>query len=289
MIDYDAKSWFGVVIRVRGSVGPRVIPRMIIAAGLGAGAAYLYEHHKFHTPAVAHTMIGVALGLLLVFRTNASFDRWWEGRKLLGGMVNRTRDLARQLVAYVPGDSRPDVDVSVRLLNTFFAVAMQGLRDEKDLSKLGDLLTADERAKLEPVKTRASVVLTWISQRIDRLAREGKITDARLLAMDTNITALVDHHSGCERIVRTPIPFAYAQHIKLFVTLFCFTVPFAIVDVMKSYTPIAAAIFAFALFGIDEIGVEIEDPFGYDDNDLPIERIAATIKASTADISSSGA
>ena len=99
--------------------------------------------------------------------------------------------------------------------------------------------------------------------------------------MDTNLTALVDYHSGCERIVRTPIPFAYAQHIKLFVTLFCFTVPFAIVDAMKGYTPVAAAIFAFALFGIDEIGVEIEDPFGYDDNDLPIERIAATIKTST--------
>ncbi len=285
MIDYDAKSWFGVVIRVRGSVAPRVVPRMLIAAGLGFAASYLYENHKFHTPAVAHTMIGVALGLLLVFRTNASFDRWWEGRKLLGGMVNRTRDLARQLAAYVPGDSRVDVDVSVRLLNAFFALAMQGLRDEKDLAAVGELLTADERKKLEPVKTRASVVLTWITARIDRLARDGKITDARLLAMDTNVTALVDFHSGCERIVRTPIPFAYAQHIKLFVTLFCFSVPFAIVDQMKTYTPIAAAIFAFALFGIDEIGVEIEDPFGYDDNDLPIDRIAATIKTSTTDIS----
>ena len=285
MIDYDAKSWFGVVIRVRGSVAPRVVPRMLIAAGLGFAASYLYENHKFHTPAVAHTMIGVALGLLLVFRTNASFDRWWEGRKLLGGMVNRTRDLARQLAAYVPGDSRDDVDVSVRLLNAFFALAMQGLRDEKDLAAVGELLTADERKKLEPVKTRASVVLTWITARIDRLARDGKITDARLLAMDTNVTALVDFHSGCERIVRTPIPFAYAQHIKLFVTLFCFSVPFAIVDQMKTYTPIAAAIFAFALFGIDEIGVEIEDPFGYDDNDLPIDRIAATIKTSTTDIS----
>jgi len=287
MIDYDAKSWFGVVIQLRGSVAPRVVPRMLIAGALGGAASYLYEHHQFHTPAVAHTMIGVALGLLLVFRTNASFDRWWEGRKLLGGMVNRTRDLARQLVAYVPGDSRPDVDVAVRLLNAFFAVAMQGLRDEKDLSAVGDLLTADERAKLEPAKARASVVLTWITARIDRLGREGKITDARLLAMDTNLTALVDYHSSCERIVRTPIPFAYAQHIKLFVTLFCFTVPFAFVDAMKGYTPIAAAIFAFALFGIDEIGVEIEDPFGYDDNDLPIERIAATIKTSTSDISRS--
>lgn len=288
MIDYDAKSWLGVVTRIRGSVGPRVVPRMVITGGLGWLASCLYEHEKFHTPAVAHTMIGVALGLLLVFRTNASFDRWWEGRKLLGGIVNRTRDLARQIMAFVPTDSKPDADVSLRLINTFFAVAMQGLRDEKDLSALGELLTAEERAQLEPVKTRATVVLTWISRRLDRLARDGKLTDARLLAMDTNLTALVDYHSGCERIVRTPIPFAYAQHIKLFVTLFCFTVPFAIVDAMKGWTPVAAAIFAFALFGIDEIGVEIEDPFGYDDNDLPIDRIATTVKTSTADVAAAG-
>jgi putative membrane protein len=106
--------------------------------------------------------------------------------------------------------------------------------------------------------------------------------------MDTNLTALVDLHSGCERIVRTPIPFAYAQHIKLFVTLWCFTVPFAIVDAMQSYTWFASAVLAFALFGIDEIGVEIEDPFGYDDNDLPIDRIGQTIKASMSDILSVG-
>jgi putative membrane protein len=284
LIDYDAKSWFGVLARTRGSVGPRLLPRMLIVGGIGGVAAFLFDRYKFHTPAVAHTMIGVALGLLLVFRTNASFDRWWEGRKLLGGIVNRTRDLARQLHAFVPSDSRSVSDDSVRLLNAFFAVAMQGLRDERDLRAVGELLTADERARLEPVKTRATMVLSWITKRIDTLAREGKITDARLLAMDTNLTALVDYHSGCERIVRTPIPFAYAQHIKLFVTLFCFTVPFAIVDAMKLYTPVAAAIFAFALFGIDEIGVEIEDPFGYDDNDLPIDRIAVTIQTSTTEV-----
>jgi putative membrane protein len=286
LIDYDAKSWFGVLARTRGSVGPRLLPRMLIVGGIGGVAALLFDRYKFHTPAVAHTMIGVALGLLLVFRTNASFDRWWEGRKLLGGIVNRTRDLARQLHAFVPSDSRSVSDDSVRLLNAFFAVAMQGLRDERDLRAVGELLTADERARLEPVKTRATMVLSWITKRIDTLAREGKITDARLLAMDTNLTALVDYHSGCERIVRTPIPFAYAQHIKLFVTLFCFTVPFAIVDAMKLYTPVAAAIFAFALFGIDEIGVEIEDPFGYDDNDLPIDRIAGTIQTSTTEVAS---
>lgn len=288
MIDYDAKSWIGVLLRVRGSVGPRLAGRTLLTGGLGVVAAYLYEHSKFHTPVIGHTMIGVALGLLLVFRTNASFDRWWEGRKLLGGIVNRTRDLARQLTAYVPADSRSVVLDSTRLLDAFFAVAMQGLRGETDLGVLGDLLTPEERKKLGPVKARASVILSWVTAHVDGLARSGAITEARLLAMDTNLTALVDFHSGCERIARTPIPFAYAQHIKLFVTLWCFSVPFAIVDTMQSYTWVAAAILAFALFGIDEIGVEIEDPFGHDANDLPIDRIAQTVKTSMADITTAG-
>ncbi len=289
MIDYDAKSWVGVLLRVRGSVGPRLLVRTGICVGLGFLANWLYQEKGFHTPAVAHTMIGVALGLLLVFRTNASFDRWWEGRKLLGGMVNRTRDLARQLAAYVPADSRAIGDESIRHIGAFFVVAMQGLRSETDLKVAGEYLTADERSQLEPYKTRGTIVLTWITKRIDELGRAGKLSEARILAMDTNLTALVDYHSGCERIVRTPVPFAYAQHIKLFVTVFCFTVPFAIVDSMKGYTPIAVAVLAFALFGIDEIGVEIEDPFGYDDNDLPIERITKTIQSGAEEIAKANA
>ncbi len=287
MIDYDAKSWVRILLRVRGSVAPRLVARTLMTTTLGVLAAYMYGHFRFHTPAVAHTMIGAALGLLLVFRTNASFDRWWEGRKLLGGIANRSRDLTRQLVAYVPEGSRALAADATRLLGAFFPLAMQGLRGETDLAKSGAPLTSGERASLEPLTARATVVLAWITSRVDALARNGAITEARLLAMDANLTALTDFHGGCERIARTPIPFAYAQHIKLFVTLWCFTVPFAIVDAMGGYTWIASSILAFALFGIDEIGVEIEDPFGYDANDLPIDRIVAHVEKTMADIRSS--
>lgn len=284
VIDYDGKSWVAVLSKARGSVGPRLLPRTILVAALGFVATYLYDHHKFHTPATVHTLIGVALGLLLVFRTNASFDRWWEGRKLLGGIVNRTRDLARQAEGFF-GDDGDAKRTLVRHLDAYYALAMQSLRGEKDLGALGDLLGDAERKELEPLAAaRATRVLAWITRLLDERARGGKLGDTRLLAMDTNLTALVDYYSGCERIVRTPVPFAYAHHIKVFVTLFVFTVPFAIVDVMKGYTAVAAAVLAYAMLGIDEIGVEIEDPFGYDANDLPVERIGQTIAASTRDI-----
>jgi len=284
VIDYDAKNWIGVLFSVRGSVAPRLLPRALGSAAVGGFAWWLFATCHFSTPTVAHTILCVALGLLLVFRTNASFDRWWEGRKLLGSMVNRTRDLARQLSVYAPDDA-PEI---ARLLTVFFAVAMQSLRGESDLASLGDRLTNEDRAGLEPFQTRAAIVLAWITRRLDALSRAGKLSEARLYAIDANLTALVDAYSGCERIVRTPVPFAYAQHIKIFVTLFCFTIPFAIVDVMRAWTPLASAILAYALIGIDEIGVEIEDPFGHDDNDLPIERIAETIRCGTTEIIAAG-
>ena len=95
---------------------------------------------------------------------------------------------------------------------------------------------------------------------------------------------LNDYLGGAERILRTPIPFAYAQHIKVFVVLFCFTAPFAMVDVMGWATPLVAGLLALALFGVDEIGVEIEDPFGDDPNDLPLDAIGRGIDDAVTDI-----
>jgi putative membrane protein len=286
MIEYEAKNWIGVLTRVHGSVAPRLLPRAALTAGIGAVAAWAFEHHAFKLPAVAHTMIGVALGLLLVFRTNASFDRWWEGRKLFGTIVNRTRDLGRQLRGYASSteQSRATAEVMVRRIDLYFALAIQSLRDESDLTALGTLITSEEKAALEGKKTRALVVLSWITSGLDELARTGTLSEIRLLAMDANLTVLTDSYSGCERIARTPVPFAYAHHIKLFVSLFCFTVPFVLVDGLRWATPVVAAVLAYALFGIDEIGVEIEDPFGYDPNDLPSDRIAQNIHTSTSDV-----
>jgi putative membrane protein len=111
---------------------------------------------------------------------------------------------------------------------------------------------------------------------------------SKLRAFDANLSALIQALGGCQRIRRTPVPFAYAQHIKIFVVLFCYTVPFAMADQLHGYTWVAAGVLAFALFGIDEIGVEIEDPFGYDANDLPLEKIGDTIDASLREIESAG-
>lgn len=287
MIDYDAKSWLRVAFAVKGTVLPRIALRIVMVAAIGVLAAWLNARMGLKIPAIAHTLIGVALGLLLVFRTNASYDRYWEGRKLLGSMVNRTRDVSRQIAAYTRGEdaaTRAHVLAVRRYLVLFYRLAAQGLRSEKNLDAVAPLLGEGDREILEPVNARAYVALRLLTEHVRALHEEGKLSDPHVITIDGGVTALVDALGACERIVKTPVPFAYAQHIKVFVLLFTFTIPFAVVDVLHWGTPVAAAVLGFALFGIDEIGVEIEDPFGYDDNDLPVERIGDGIDASTKDI-----
>lgn len=286
MIQYDPKSLLGVLFRVRGSIAVRLLPRTLAAAAVGLGAVFLFRQWPFKVPPLAHTLIGVALGLLLVFRTNASYDRYWEGRKLMGAMVNRSRDIARQLRTYV--STRDEVTERAfaeveRALRIFYALTVMSLRSETDLGTL-ELLRPEERAELEPLRARAPMALVWVTRQIEALAKAGHLRDVHLQVLDANVVALMDALGGCERIARTPVPFAYAQHIKWFVTLFCFTVPFVMVDSMSWGTPLAAPILAFALYGIDEIGVEIEDPFGDDPNDLPMEAVGETIGRSVQDL-----
>ena len=255
MIDYDGRSWLPILFRMRGSVIPRLMPRVLASA---------------------------ALGLLLVFRTNASYDRYWEGRRLLGFMVNRTRDLARQIGVYV-ADAEARAELC-RLVPAFYWVAAQTLRQQDSLGNAERLLTAAQRTALAGTRFRGPVITKWITDRLHAEAAAGRLSEARLHVLDGNLTSLNDSLGGAERILRTPIPFAYAQHIKIFVVLFCFSAPFVMAADMGWATPAACAALALALFGIDEIGVEIEDPFGDDPNDLPLDAIGAGIEAAVGEI-----
>jgi putative membrane protein len=260
-----------------------------LVALLGVGAAILNEHHGLHIPILVHTLVGVALGLLLVFRTNASYDRWWEGRKLLGLLVNRTRDFNRQVVAYLDApDLATEHATLQRWTDAFVRTGIQVLRRERDLDALGEVLLPEERARLADVEHRAICIQQWITNRLVELARQGRLTEERLRTIDGNLTVWSDALGACERIAKTPLPIAYAQHTKLLVSLFCFSAPFALAQSITWFTPVGAVALAFALFGVDEIGVEIEDPFGYDANDLPMDAIAATIARNTRELTGIG-
>lgn len=282
MIDYEGRRWLNVILRTHGSVMPRLLPRALVGGAFGGIAAWAFATHQVKLSPIAHTMIGVALGLLLVFRTNASYDRYWEGRRLLGGIVIRVRDLVRQAGGWAPGPEHLGARRRIRDLGcAYFRAVSQTLRAEDDDGSLAALLPEDAKASLLASGARPQAVNAELTRAIDALRRSAGLSDTQQLAMDQNLTAMTDALAGCERILRTPVPFAYAQHIKIFVVLFCYTAPFTMAEAMGWYTPIAATLLCLALFGIDEIGVEIEDPFGRDPNDLPLDAMAAALEKVT--------
>lgn len=278
MIEYATQNWLATVLRVRGTVLPRVIGRTIAVGLLTVGLILLRQHTTLQLaiPGTAHAMVGVALGLLLVFRTNASYARYWEGRILIGGVVSNCRDLARQCAAYLPHLGSKERQQLASEITSFGAVLSAYLRNESTVEAATEHV-GERAAELEGLEGPPLRIIAWLGQRFTAEANSGALTELRLQTLEQTLSDLVDLWSGCERILRTPVPFAYAHHIKSFLTIFCFTAPFTMIGSMGWYAPAAAAVVAFGLYGIDEIGVEIEEPFGRDPNDLPLDAIVETI------------
>lgn len=232
---------------------------------------------SLEVPPTVHALAGVALGLLLVFRTNASYERFWEGRKLWGGIVNETRNLARAASVFLAQEPALRA-AAIRWTAAFAYSSMHALRDEKSLGPLAQQLPAGE---VDETLAAQHVPLA-VSRRITGLLAEARrrqhLSDYLLVTIDANVQQLIDYLGGCERIKKTPLPFAYVIHLRRALILYLFTLPFALVEQFGWATVAFTLIISYILFGIEEIGVEIENPFGTDANDLPLEDICATIE-----------
>jgi putative membrane protein len=270
MIDYDAHDWWSHFFDVRGSMVLDIVVRILVAtfsAALVAGAHQVGWHVAI--PATAHSLIGVALGLLLVFRTNASYDRFWEGRKLWGGMVNTCRNIARVGVTLFK-EPRAYAELA-ELVRAFPLACMNTLRGApQSLSVRSDI------AKAQHVPL---AICRDMGRVINDERQSGHITDIQQAMMDGHVSVLMDIIGACERIRKTPLPFAYVVHLRRALMIYTVTLPFCLVEPLRWWSVLATSLVAFVLFGIEEIGVEIEDPFGTDANDLPLEKICATIDA----------
>lgn len=285
MITYDPHHWQAHLLDIKGSMVRQIFSRVFLCVIWSAAVVYLYEfhckgHEQWKRIAIAplgHTLIGFALGLLLVFRTNASYDRFWEGRKMWGAIINETRNMGRAAGAYL--GAAPDlVRVILGWTIGFSYATMHHLRDDKGLGPAADWLPARAvQATLEadhvPLATARRM-----SEQLAQARERGVISDYVQMALDQNIQLLMDYMGACERIHRTLLPFVYVVHLRRALILYCYTLPFALLDVFGWGTIAATMVIAYIMLGIEEIGVEIEDPFGVDDNDLPLEHFCATIE-----------
>ncbi|MGB3310988.1 MAG: bestrophin family ion channel [Nodosilinea sp.] len=282
------QDWFRLLFRVRGSVIPAVMPRVLLCAAFSVAILLLHARGwPVSSPMLGSLVPSLVLGLLLVFRTNTSYERFWEGRKLWGSVVNLTRNLSRQMWVAIATPQPADHEAKVAAVHLLpaFAVAMKlHLRGEAPSAELASLLTADQFANLRPMNSPPLEIAFWLADYLQTQQAQGTLNLYQLTYCLETLDGLVDALGGCERILRTPVPVAYSIHLKQLLMLYCLALPFQMVASVGWGTPFLVGLISFAVFGIEEIGIEIENPFGHDPNDLPLDAICLTMRQNIEDL-----
>jgi putative membrane protein len=285
MISYNPKDWVQFIFRFHKSDTLRQLwIFLILISAYSALVAYLeLEYWKLakdsyiRNLSLLHNLLGFVLSLLLVFRTNTAYDRWWEGRKLWGALVNNSRNLAIKLNALLKHEDESDRKFFNRMIPLFASVLKEHLALETTRLAL-DSEEHPELAELDKNKHVPNQVASMLTQRIYRLYREGRISGDELITLNAEMASLTDICGACERIKNTPIPFSYSTFVKKFIFIYVLTLPFGFVFSLGYWViPVVAFIF-YVLASLEIIAEEIEDPFGGDQNDLPTDKIANNIK-----------
>jgi ion channel-forming bestrophin family protein len=287
-MSFEKRRWIQIALQMRGSVVPSVLPRSLFCGIFGLVISTFYVHgYPVSLPSLAGLIPNIVLGLLLVFRTNTAYDRFWEGRKCWGTIVNSVRNLARQIwvtIAEKDEDDRAGKIAALHLLVGFAVASKFHLRQEPLNEELKDLISLEQYTELQNMNNPPLEVAFWIGDYLKQQHDHGRLSDHQLAAMFELLDRLVDMLGGCERILKTPMPMAYAIHLKQLLLLYCLSLPFQMVRDLQWWTAPVVVLISFTLFGIEEIGIEIENPFGRDSNDLPLDGICDTMKRNISDL-----
>jgi putative membrane protein len=253
--------WFPVLFCWRGSVIPAVLPRVWLCVGFGVIISALEQAGwAVSWPVLGSLVPSIVLGLLLVFRTNTAYERFWEGRKLWGSLVNTTRNLARQIWVTIEETDASDRAAKIAALRLLvaFAIAMKlHLRQEPLNSELEEKLTPEQFAKLRTMNHPPLEIAFWIADYLQHCHRQGQLNPYQLSAMIGLLDQTVNVLGGCERILKTPIPLAYTIHLKQLLMLYCLSLTFQVVGSLHWWTGGVVGLVSFAVFGIEEIGMDL--------------------------------
>ena len=286
MVQYNPKDWITFIFRFHESDTFRqLIPMMIFIGFYAYGIAYLeLEYWKLSETShvknlnVMHTTVGFVLSLLLAYRTNTAYDRWWEGRKQWGALVNNSRNLAIKLSAYLSDEN--DRNFYRKVIPAYASVLSKHLLNEEVSKMLFEGLDLE----MDHHKHRPNQVAKMLFQKANDLYKSRKITGDQFYIINSELQSFTDICGACERIKNTPIPYSYSSFIKKFIFFFVMTLPFGFVFSLGYYViPVVIFIF-YVLASLELIAEEIEDPFGNDANDLPMTKIALNIKKHVEEI-----
>ena len=287
MIAYNPKDWLKLIFILHKSDTFRMLlPALLIAAAYSTLLTYLsIEVHylEFKSTTVIHSLLGFVISMLLVFRTNTAYDRWWEGRKLWGELVNSSRNFALKINTMIPPESKKEKENLIILIGNFPFVLKEHLRGRFKAVEFetNKTITIED---LNKVNHKPNALIWAIEKEVMQAYKNKNITNEQLLLLNDELKTMANVCGACERIKNTPIPYSYSMFLKKFIFAYVFTMPLGFVYDFKYWTaPIVVFIF-YAFASIELIAEEIEDPFGTDANDLPLDAIAITIRTNVKEI-----
>ena len=285
MAETSRINWLINALQLNGSVLPKILPRIFIFVGLSlvmvatykAGIWHNSENMKAFTSNVACNLV---LGLLLVFRTNTAYERYWQGRIAWGTLVITTRNLAREIqvgVATPNETAKAEKKKALKRLLSFAFTTKCFLRKKSPIDQLKALLSNEDLIQIEKAKRPPQLVTFWLSHYLQQQCEQGHISENQRIAGNSQIGHLVEALSGCERIIKTPMPMSYKVYLRRLTLLYCLLLPLGLVEQLGWWTPSAIALVSFVLLGVEEIGNEIENPFGYGFNNIKLDSICDTL------------
>jgi putative membrane protein len=291
MISYNPKEWVRFVFRFHKADTFRKLFPLMVAISFYSGFIafielqylHLSENSQLKNISLLHTLLGFAISMLLVFRTNTAYDRWWEGRKLWGALVNNCRNLSIKLNSMLAHDDERNRSFFIKIIPRF---AME-LKNHLQLEETRFLLDNDPHPEIpnfDQNKHIPNQVASLIVSRITYLYKQQLISGEQLILLQNEMNSFLEICGACERIKNTPIPYSYSAFIKKFIFFYIISLPIGLVFSL-GYLIVPVMVFLFYVLGsLELIAEEIEDPFGKDSNDLPMQRMTENISKNVKDI-----
>ena len=286
MTSYNPKDWISFIFNIsKADTFRKLIPMMILIGLYSAVIAYL-EIEYWDLPddspvkniSIMHGMLGFVISLLLAYRTNTAYDRWWEGRKIWGSLINNSRNLSIKLSVILQDEK--DRTYFRKMIPSYASILHKHLNDTDTSKQLFD----DVDLEIDHHKHKPNQVVQMLFQKINDLYVSKKITGDQLIILNSEIQSFTEICGACERIKNTPIPYSYSAFIKKFIFIYVLTLPFGYVFNLGYFViPVVVFIF-YVLASLELIAEEIEDPFGKDVNDLPTKKIAESIRKHVEEI-----
>ncbi|MGI4950270.1 MAG: bestrophin family protein [Janthinobacterium lividum] len=279
MIVRPRPSAFGLLFIMRGSILPMIAPRVLAVTLASALVTALHQRLPHHVPELgpsAFTLLGLALSIFLGFRNNACYERWWGGRRYWGQLIAVSRGLARELPTLLPDDPVLTRRCARRIIAFAHALRCQ-LRGATDDAARAFLEPA-EWDRLAGRRSRPDAILRGMADDLGLLLRSGRLSDIRYQILSAHMQQMTDIHTACERLRSTPTPFTYTLLLHRTAWIFCLLLPFGMVGTLGLGTPLLTAILAYAFFGLDALGDELEEPFGRSQNALPLDAMTRAIE-----------